>query len=353
MLLGPIGTYDEASRHAYAAAFNGAEIPSLLDSRSEATRQYMRWRAEAAVSAVRAWSQTARELNPAIVICANNLDGLDRNSFVTIGADLESLADVQDVLLLEDFAMPCLQEDGSVIANAINIGATQARADITPVSTLPFREGPGYEHAPSPRQFSRAMAEAAAMNVPLVVNGTGYLHRNELTLLLHSRYGPQQRVLSAMNHWLDENGLWLSQRRPTSPLGVYHPYEAVRWEWNRITPVFIAACETLLVNGYPLRIVGDDDDWTDLRTVIMPPGQVDGLEQRLGRFVDEGGRVIALGQRRPAVSSGVLWESWRPVPNRIPHVRWLRRRLSQDCFFLTGVSSLLARPLDGRAFQTA
>lgn len=328
MPLGPIGSYDDHSRRAYSNAFNGAEIPLILDTRDALTRQYLRWRTDVAAVAVRDWTQTARDLNPSIVIIANNYDVIASNSYITMGVDVENMASVQDVVFVPNFALPRLHEDTAVIANALTIGAVQSRVENKPVATLPQRDGVGVERIPSAKQFSRAMAEAAALNSPLVVNGTGYLHRNEFTVLLHSRYEPQRRVIGAMNHWLEEHQPWLSDRVPTSALAVYYPYEATRWDWLKVSPLFFAVCETLMHNGYPLRIVGDDDHWTGVKTLLVPPGQVEGLDQRLSKFVEQGGRVIALGQSRPAAAITV-WDGWRPLRQRIPHIRQLRIRLNQ------------------------
>ncbi|MBZ0318588.1 MAG: hypothetical protein K8L91_19395 [Anaerolineae bacterium] len=328
MPLGPIGAYDEHSRRAYSNAFNGAEIPLVLDTRDAATRQYLRWRADIAAAAVRDWSQTARDLNPSVVITANNYDVIASNSYVAMGVDIENMASVQDVMIVPSFALPRLQEDNSVVANAITIGAVQSRVGNKPVATLPQRDGVGVERMATAKQLSRAMAESAALNAPMVVNGTGYLHRNEFTSLLHSRYEPQRRVIGAMNHWLTEHHVWLSERVPISPLAIYHPYEAVRWDWIRIAPIFFAACEALIQNGYPLRIVSDDDDWSGVKILIVPPGQIDGLDQHLAQFVEQGGRVIALGQSRPAATK-TIWEGWRPLRHRIPHIRQLRIRVNQ------------------------
>lgn len=327
MPLGPIGSYDEHSRRAYSNAFNGAEIPLILDTRDPSARQYLRWRTEVAVAAVRDWSQTARDLNPDLLITGNSFDVIASNGYLSMGVDIENMASAQDAILIPDFALPRVQEDGSVVANAITIGAARARTENKPVITLPERDGVGVERMASAKQFSRALAESAALNAPMVVNGTGYLHRNEFTMLLHSRYEPQRKVIGAMNHWLEEHHTWLNERYPISPVAVYHPYEVARWDWIKIAPIFFAACETLILNGYPLRIVGDDDDWSHVTTLIVPPGEVDGLDQRLAKFVEQGGQIISLGQSRQG--SKTIWENWRPLRHRIPYLRQLRIRLNQ------------------------
>lgn len=329
MPLGPIGSYDEHSRAAYARAFGGAEIPLILDVRQPEVQQYLRWRAETAISVLQKWIDVARTLNPSLAISANNFDAIARNSYVAMGMDLAGQADIQNVATVEAFSWPRIRENDTVVANAITIGAAQARCGKVPVSTKPYEHGIGFERMWPAHEFRRTIAESIAMNAPLVMQGTGFRYQGAATLLLNSRYDSQQRTLGEMNNWLEKNGDWISARQPTTPLAVYHPYEAARWHWNEVSPLFFAACETLLLNGYPLRIVGDDDDWTDVKCVLVPPGQVDGLEERLQRFQAQGGKVIPLGQKRTAVTPAGLWDGWQPIRSRIPTLRFLRRYLNQ------------------------
>lgn len=327
MPLGIIGSYDEASLRAYAAAYNGAVIPLVLDLGSPATRQYLRWRSEIALTALRNWSETARRINPNIIISANDFDAIGRNALVGLGIDLENAAGIQDLMFIENFALPRIQENHAVVSNAITIGAAQARCGSKPVTTLPGIEGVGYERIPTAIQIKRAIAEATAMNAPLTIKGSGFLLRNIFTLILHHRYEAQQTALQQMNRWLEQHHSWLGNRRAATPLAIYHPYEALHWQWNKIAPIFFAACQTLLLNGYPLRIVGDDDSWEHVRILIVPPGDVPGLEDRLAAFVESGGIVVPLTEARRA-STAVIWQRWRPFRYRIPRWRWLRRRLN-------------------------
>ena len=51
--------------------------------------------------------------------------------------------------------------------------------------------------------------------------------------------------------------------------------------------------------GAALRVVGDEA-WDGVKTLIVPPGQVPGLDARLTEFSQNGGQVIALQQMRTA-----------------------------------------------------
>jgi hypothetical protein len=329
MPLGFIGSYDTHSKNAYAAAYNGAEIPIVVDTQDTSTQQYLRWRVQIAAGALRDWSQTARDINPNIAIAANNFDPIVHNAYVAMGMDLDNLADVQDVMMIENFSLPRIQDDGSVVANAVTIDAARSRSHPTPVTTLPYINGIGFDRVFQARQLRRMLAEGAALNSPTLVRGSTFLYRGIYTTILHKRYDKQHTALREMNSWLEQHREWLADRKRLGKIAIYHPYEAVRWRWNRIAPIFFAACQTLIQNGYPLRIVGDDDEWEGIHTLIVPPGDVEGLEQNLQRFVANGGKVIALQQPRSITDNVALWRKWRPIPHRIPRIQRLRKAINQ------------------------
>ena len=328
MPLGFVGSYDTYSKKAYVQTYPGAEIPLVWDVTQPSTKQYLRWRAQIMVNAVRDWSQTARDINTDVVIAANNFDAIVRNAYAMMGMDLVGLADVQDVTMLENFSLPRIQEDESVITNAITIGTAQARLPEKPVSTNPYIHGVGFDRVWQPRQFKQMIAEGIVMNAPTVVRGTTFVYRQEYTLLLHRRYEKQRAALQQFNEWLVQNQDWISKRRPISPLAIYDPGEAVHWRWNKITPFFFAACQTLLLNGYPLRIVGDDTPWDEMQTLIVPPNNSPVLDEQLARFKREGGQVIVLGKGHPTGRGSSIWQRWQPIPHRVPSWRWLRKRIN-------------------------
>jgi hypothetical protein len=328
MPLGFIGSYDPHSRKAYAEDYGGAEIPLVWDVTHPETQQYIRWRGQLAVKALRDWSQTARDINPQVVICANNFDAVVHNTYVDMGMDLAGLSTVQDVLMVENFSLPRIQEDQAVVANAITIGASQTVSQKAPITTNPLVNGIGFDRMFHPRQFSRMIAEGIAANAPTIVRGTTYLHRGEYTLLLHRRYEKQRATLASMNHWLEKHQGWINQRQPIAPLAVYYPYSALHWHWQSIAPVFFALCQTLILKGYPLRIVGEVDDWAEVKTLLLPPGDVPDLDEHLAQFIQGGGQVIPVGTARSSISKDTIWANWQPIRHHVPNWRWLRKRIN-------------------------
>lgn len=328
MPLGFVGSYDTYSKKAYAQAYGGAEIPLVWDVERSEAQQYLRWRAQIMVNAVRDWAQTARDINPEVVISGNNFDAIARNAYAMMGMDLVGLADVQDMAMLENFCLPRIQEDKAVIANAITMSSAQARVPDTPISTNPYIHGVGFDRVWQPRQFKRMLAEGIAMNTPTIVRGTTFTYRKEYTLLLHRRYEKQRAVLQQFNQWLDANQGWLSERKPISPIAILDPGEDVYWHWNKIAPLFFAACQTLLQNGYPLRIVSTATDWEHVQTLIVPPNSLPELDERLDAFKEKGGQVIVLGKGHPVQRGTHVWQRWQPIPHHIPRWRWLRKRIN-------------------------
>ena len=328
MPLGFVGSYDVYSQKAYAQSYPGSKIPLVWDVTRAETQQYLRWRAQIMVNAIRDWSQTARDLNPDVVISANNFDAIVHNTYTMMGMDLVGLADVQDVMMVENFCLPRIQEDNSVIANAITISTAQARVPNKPVSTNPYIHGVGFDRVWQPRQFKRMLAEGIVMNAPTVVRGTTFVYRKEYTLLLHRRYEKQREALQQFNRWLDQNQDWISTRRPISPIAVYDVGAEVHWRWNKITPLFFAACQTLLLNGYPLRIVSDLTDWEGVKILIVPPNNSSVLDEKLEQFKAAGGQVIVLGKGHPPNRGKSIWPRWQPIPHHIPSWRWLRKRIN-------------------------
>src|SRR5690606_28139027 len=146
-----------------------------------------RWRATTAINVLQRWIEVVRNLNPTMLVTGNHFDPITRNSYTTMGFDLSGQAELQTLMTIENFAWPRLQDNETVVSNAITIGAVQPRIGQTPISVKPSQQGVGFERMWFAREFKRSIAEAMAMNTPLVVQGAGFLHQDTHTLLLHSR----------------------------------------------------------------------------------------------------------------------------------------------------------------------
>lgn len=331
-IVGNIGCYHPESQKAYQAAC-GEPIPLVLDLKDPRTQHYLQWRGEQVTAALQDWADYARSLKPDVLISANNFDTFNRNALVEVGMDFPAMAQVQDVMLIENFAMPRLLSTGGVVSNAAVIGAAQQLANDKPVSTVTYEHGIGFETVWSARVFARNIAEASAMNAPLVVKGTEFLYRKSFTLLIHHRYRPQHQMIQQYNDWLAEHAGWISDRQPTSPLAIYHPYQAMLFDRARIEPYFYGACETLFYAGLPFRIVGQEQAWDCVRTLIVPPGTDPVLDERLIEFAKHGGKIIPLGQGR-ADAMRPLWTKYHRQWLKVPRWKAMRRTIRR----VTGAS---------------
>ena len=89
--LGGAGCYCERCRAAFRAAA-GIEIPrALAPETDEASRVYLRWRADQVTATLAELADHARQLNPAILISANDFDAVMRPS-ETLNKALASVA---------------------------------------------------------------------------------------------------------------------------------------------------------------------------------------------------------------------------------------------------------------------
>ncbi|MBZ0307791.1 MAG: hypothetical protein K8I82_17115, partial [Anaerolineae bacterium] len=159
------------------------------------------------------WAAYARELNPQIKISTNNMDAINRNSFLELGMELPALAAVQDVVMIENFALPRPLKHGGVASSAIILGAAKAHTHDVPVSTISYEKGIGFEQVWEGHTFARTLLEGAAMNCPVVTKGTEYVHQKQFTLLIHDRYEQQQQDIQRVNRWLEAHADWLTQRQ--------------------------------------------------------------------------------------------------------------------------------------------
>jgi hypothetical protein len=94
-------------------------------------------------------------------------------------------------------------------------------------------------------------------------------------------------------------------------------------QWAASAPFFWGACQAVIEQGLPFRVVGDDG-WENVSTLVVPPGVIEGLDQRLAAFT---GRVVALQRMRPGTSGRPLWTNYRA--RRASWLHWpLVRRVS-------------------------
>ena len=78
----------------------------LSPSSSESSQRYLAWRADVVTGTMDSLAQYARSLQPDILISANDYDTIMHPTYISHGIDLPGLASCQDVVMIEDFALP-------------------------------------------------------------------------------------------------------------------------------------------------------------------------------------------------------------------------------------------------------
>jgi hypothetical protein len=287
--LGSAGCHNDVCQKAYADASGGKKIPKVLNLQSTQVRHYLQWRADSTQQRLQEWSDFAHDIKPDIPVFIES----PGKSIVQYGHNQLN----GTIVVRGD--LPAAE----LVQNAGTLGLmTSEQKHIASMTESPKTK--------SIEAIARGVFEAVALGVQPITSGMGMIHQRSLTLLIRSDHEP----LARMNQWLEKNAHWLDERQTNiSPLAIYDPYPHVWWKWHQFEPFFWGACETVIRNGLPFRVV-QDDDWVGVTTLLVPPGEIEGMDRRLKNFVEQGGRVLT------------LWSSYKPTsPLRRYHWPLVRR----------------------------
>jgi len=271
---GPGGCYCDRCQSAYQQD-SGAKIPTNLDPvQDPASRRYLDWRAGLVTNTLATLSEYARSLNPQIFVSANDYDAVMQPSYVTHGIDLRALAQVQDVIMIEDFCLPRwkpgdAQNAPVLVNNAITIRTALALVGDTPLSTDPYDKGIGFDDVYPPRRLQQGIVEAAACGAPMVVKGTEYVDsQGVFTLLTAEKYAPERAAVRQIHQWLQANAHLYQGRTNAARVGLLYPELGMRFQWDQLAPRYFGVCQTLTNAGIPWRVVTSGDSWDGLETVF-------------------------------------------------------------------------------------
>lgn len=288
--LGSAGCYCGRCRDAFRAA-TGSEIPALISPDiDQVSCRYLRWRADLVTRTLSELASHARFLNADVVVSANNFDAVMRPSFAAFGIDLPALAQVQDVLMIEDYGLARWEASaqhakaasreyaaGLLINNALTLHTAVALARGTPVTTDPYDKGIGFDAVYAPRRFQQGIAEAAACGAPMVVKGTEFVEDAHFTLLSAEQYAPQRLAIGRYHRWLQENADLYAKRVNLAPVGLLYPGEALWQNWAQLAAGYFGAGQTLTAAGIPWRVVAAAEDLSGLWTLLSLGPLPDGL----------------------------------------------------------------------------
>jgi hypothetical protein len=233
---------------------------------------------------------------------------------LVFGIDLAGLADVQDIVMIEDYGLVRWGRDEVsgeevLLNNALTIRTARALVGDTPISVDPYDRGIGFDGVYSPRRFVQGIAEAAACGAHMVVKGTEFVEDGEFTLLTAERFGLQRQAIGSMHRWIMENAKLFSGRVNKASIGLLHPGDALWQRWDQLAPLFFGCAQTLLAAGTPWRVVSEADDRTGLELLVC----FDSVRDR---------GDISSGLRVLDVTDLPCWEL--PPESLLARNRWLR-----------------------------
>lgn len=269
--LGVAGCHCERCKEAFRRD-TGLEIPVTIDPLLEEVQAYLHWRARVVTSTLQELAEFARSLKPNVLVSANNFDAVMRPSYLVMGIDLPALAKVQDIMMIEDFGLPRWSPEGDkrplLVNNSLTLRVARALAGQTPVSTIPYDKGIGFDPVYPPRRFRQAIAEAAACGAIAVIKGTEYVERGVFTLLTAAEYAPQREAIGRYHRWLEAHANLYQGWEPVAPVGLLHPGDALWQRWPAVAPLFFGAAQTLTVAGIPWRVVREADSKEGLEVIL-------------------------------------------------------------------------------------
>jgi len=268
--LGGAGCYCERCQSLYKAD-TGQTIPEkILPDRAEVA-EYLQWRANRVTQTMQELADYVHELKPDAPISANDYDITMRNSYLIYGIDVEALAKIQDVIMVENFALPRwdTQPQSRLANNALTIRNTRefVRGQAH-LSVLSYDVGIGFDPVYPPRRHQQGIGEAAACGASMTIKGTEYNDGSRMTLLTDKAYHAQQAAIGDYHHWLDAHHDIYQDRENTAPVGLLHPEEDLWRHWMEMASIYYGASQALTHAGIPWRVVREGDAMDGLSVLL-------------------------------------------------------------------------------------
>ncbi len=286
--LGGAGCYCDRCQALYQQE-TGHTIPEKILPEREEVAEYLRWRAGRVTSTIQMLADYLHSLKPDAPISANDFDVTMRNSYLIYGIDVEALARIQDIIMVENFALPCWDSHPQprLVNNALTIRNTREFVrDQAHLSVLSYDFGIGFDPVYPPRRHQQAIGEAAACGASMTIKGTEYNNGKRMTLLTDKAYYKQHLAIGNFHHWLEEHQTLYQSRTQIAPVGLLHPGEHLWRHWMALAPVYYSAGQVLTSEGIPWRVVRDGDSMEGLSVLLTfvpdgrhPKAEVDGVEQ--------------------------------------------------------------------------
>lgn len=255
--LGSAGCYCELCGEKYRNIF-GDSIPELIDPSDPLVERYLNWRSEQLTDLFKNLARYARSLKQDVKISANDYDVVMRPSKLIYGIDFGSYADIQDLMMIEDFCLPNWEpgEKTRFPNNAMTVRVARSQIpDQKHLSVLSYDVGIGFDDVYPSRRILQGMSEITALGASVTTKGTEYFDGFEMTLITSPKYKEQQKAIGDFNHWLHNHSELFINRKNISPVTLIHPGDILWKRWFQISPIFYGCMQTLTRAGIPWKVV--------------------------------------------------------------------------------------------------
>ena len=268
--LGGAGCYCPRCQSLYQAE-TGRSIPEKILPGNQEVAEYLRWRSNQVTATLQDLADTVHSLKPDAPISANDYDVTMRNSYLIYGIDVEALAKIQDIIMVENFALPRWDSTPKprLANNALTIRNTRELVgDQAHLNVLSYDVGIGFDPVYPPRRHQQGIAEAAACGASMTIKGTEYNDGKQMTLLTESTYHAQHQAIGAYHDWLEANQSLYQNRKNVAPIALLYPGEALWQEWMSLAPIYYGVGQALTVLGMPWRVIREGDDGDNIQVVL-------------------------------------------------------------------------------------
>ncbi len=270
--LGAAGCYCTTCQEKYYHE-TGKRMPTLMDLQKREVLDYIEWRSQSMTLVIEQLSDFARSLKSDVIISANDYDPVMRPVKLIFGIDFQPLAKIQNVTMIENFALPKWEDSHQkiLVNNSLTIRNTQPYLPYQKhLSILSYDAGIGFDPVYPSRRILTGMAEAAALGCSMTTKGTEYHDGKKMTLLTAPEYGEQQKAIGNLHHWLqDHQSIYQSQTKRVASVGILHPGDQLWQKWFQIAPLYFACQQTLLAAGIPWRTITDLADIHEIQQLIV------------------------------------------------------------------------------------
>lgn len=264
--LGPAGCQCPHCKGEYLQE-SGVQIPVRIDPANPDSNHYLRWRANQVTRLISKLADYTNELKPGTPVSANDYDVFMRDTYLIFGQSFPDLARIQDVVMIENFALPRWERKPKtrLVNNALTIrNALALIKESTHLSVLSYDTGIGFDPVYSPRRYCQGIAEAAACGASMTIKGTEYFNEGVHTVLTADRFNQTRETIGTYQRWLQTNSDLYQDRRNDARVGLLFPGEQLWLDWHRLAPVYFGAAQALLNAGIPWRVVYAQDEFAEL-----------------------------------------------------------------------------------------